>query len=89
MQGAYRSLTWAKLARLRRMRRVQNGLTFGLVFLGPMLAVATFLAFGPLNLETNSRSLRLILKGKKQVCQRSWRRSRVKVGLHCCCRLVL
>lgn len=61
MQGAYRSLTWAKLARLRRMRRVQNGLTFGLVFLGPVLAVATFLAFGPLNLETNSRSLRLIL----------------------------
>ncbi len=61
MHGAYRSLTWAKLARLRRMRRVQNALTFGLVFLGPMLAVATFLAFGPLNLETNSRSLRLIL----------------------------
>ena len=61
MQGAYRSLTWAKLARLRRMRRVQNGLTFGLVFLGPMLAVATFLALGPFNLGASSQNLRLIL----------------------------
>lgn len=61
VQGAYRSLTWAKLARLRRMRRVQNGLTFGLVFLGPMLAVATFLALGPFNLGASSQNLRLIL----------------------------
>lgn len=61
MQGAYRSLTWAKLARLRRMRRVQNGLTFGLVLLGPLLAMATFLALGPLNLGASSQNLRLIL----------------------------
>ncbi|OYU39324.1 MAG: PAS domain-containing sensor histidine kinase [Pseudorhodobacter sp. PARRP1] len=43
------------------MRRVQNGLTFGLVLLGPLLAVATFLALGPLNLGASSQNLRLIL----------------------------
>lgn len=61
MQGAYRSNTWARLARMRRQRHVQTGFTFGLVFLGPMLAVATFLALGPFNLGASSQSLRLIL----------------------------
>ncbi|MEY4696983.1 MAG: hypothetical protein RIT14_1411 [Pseudomonadota bacterium] len=36
-------------------------MTFGLVFLGPMLAVATFLALGPLNDAGASPALRLIL----------------------------
>jgi len=36
-------------------------MTFGLVFLGPLLTVATFLALGPLNQSSNSPSLRLIL----------------------------
>ena len=36
-------------------------MTFGLVFLGPVLAVATFLALGPLNQGGNSPALRLIL----------------------------
>ncbi|EKE18236.1 MAG: hypothetical protein ACD_10C00074G0001, partial [uncultured bacterium] len=61
MQGAFRSNTWARLARMRRQRHVQTGFTFGLVFLGPMLAVATFLALGPFNLGASSQSLRLIL----------------------------
>jgi two-component system nitrogen regulation sensor histidine kinase NtrY len=52
---------WARVVRLRRQRRVQNGLTFGLVFLGPMLAVMTFLVLGPFNLGANSQVLRLIL----------------------------
>ncbi len=30
-------------------------MTFGLVFLGPLLAVATFLALGPLNQGANCR----------------------------------
>lgn len=54
-------MTWAKLTRLRRQRRVQNGFTFGLVFLGPMLAVATFLGLGPFSLNASSQYLRLIL----------------------------
>ena len=36
-------------------------MTFGLVFLGPLLTVATFLALGPLNQGTTSPWLRLIM----------------------------
>lgn len=61
VQGAFGSNTWVRLSRLRRQRQVQNAMTFGLVFLGPLLAVATFLALGPLNQGTNSPTLRLIL----------------------------
>ena len=52
--------TWLKLSRLRRQRRVQTGFTFALVFLGPLLVVATFLALGPFNLGAGSQYLRLI-----------------------------
>ena len=61
MQRAVATLAWERLVRLRRRRQVQNGMTFGLVFLGPVLAVATFLALGPLNQGGNSPALRLIL----------------------------
>ncbi len=53
--------TWTRLSRLRRQRQVQTAMTFGLVFLGPLLAVATFLALGPLDQGGNSPALRLIL----------------------------
>lgn len=62
--GVHRTVgnnTWARLSRLRRQRQVQNAMTFGLVFLGPLLAVATFLALGPLSQGGNSPALRLIL----------------------------
>ena len=62
--GVHRSVgsnTWARFTRLRRQRQVQNAMTFGLVFLGPLLAVATFLALGPLSQGGNSPALRLIL----------------------------
>ena len=36
-------------------------MTFGLVFLGPLLAVCTFLALGPFNLSASSQYLRLIM----------------------------
>jgi two-component system nitrogen regulation sensor histidine kinase NtrY len=52
---------WARFSRLRRQRRVQTAVTLGLVFLGPVLAVATFLAMGPFNQGAASPSLRLIL----------------------------
>lgn len=61
VQRAVASHTWERFVRLRRQRRFQNAVTFGLVFLGPLLAVATFLALGPLNQGANSPALRLIL----------------------------
>ncbi len=61
MQRAVASQAWERLVRLRRRRQVQNGMTFGLVFLGPLLAVSTFLALGPLSQSSNSPALRLIL----------------------------
>ncbi|WP_149587049.1 sensor histidine kinase NtrY-like [Tabrizicola flagellatus] len=50
-----------RLSRLRRQRRVQTAVTLGLVFLGPVLAVATFLALGSINTSAASPVLRLIL----------------------------
>lgn len=61
MQRAVASVTWDRLVRLRRRKQVQNAMTFGLVFLGPLLGVATFLALGPMNQGSNSPALRLIL----------------------------
>jgi two-component system, NtrC family, nitrogen regulation sensor histidine kinase NtrY len=58
---AYRRDLWTRLSRLRRLRRVQTAMTLGLVFLGPVLVVATFLALGPFNQGATSPSLRLIL----------------------------
>ncbi len=40
---------------------MQTAVTLGLVFLGPVLAVATFLALGPFNQDAGSPTLRLIL----------------------------
>jgi hypothetical protein len=45
---------WHRFSRLRRQRRVQTAVTLGLVFLGPVLAVATFLALGPFNQDAAS-----------------------------------
>ena len=61
MTRSYRSEAWLRFTRLRRQRRVQTGMTFGLVFLGPLLAVATFLGLGPFNLGASSQYLRLVL----------------------------
>ncbi|WP_226934616.1 sensor histidine kinase NtrY-like [Pseudogemmobacter faecipullorum] len=49
------------MSRLRRRKRLQTALTLGLVFLGPVLVVASFLLLGPLNQNSNSPALRLIL----------------------------
>ena len=51
----------ARLSRLRRQRQMKTAVTLGLVFLGPLMAVLTFLALGPLNLNATSQGLRLIL----------------------------
>ncbi|NPD15675.1 PAS domain-containing sensor histidine kinase [Xinfangfangia sp. D13-10-4-6] len=52
---------WQRVSRLRRQRRFQTAFTLGLVFLGPVLVVGTFLLLGPMNHSGNSPALRLIL----------------------------
>ncbi|MEM1074506.1 MAG: PAS domain-containing sensor histidine kinase [Pseudomonadota bacterium] len=52
---------WVRLGRLRRIRRVRNAATLGLVVLGPLLALSTYLILGPLGQNANTFSLRLIL----------------------------
>jgi two-component system nitrogen regulation sensor histidine kinase NtrY len=61
LQGLQSHWTWERLSRLRRQRRLQNVATIGLVVLGPVLALATFLALGPLGEGAESDALRLIL----------------------------
>ncbi len=61
MQRTARGNTWLRLSRLRRQRRVQTWATLGLVILGPLLALATFLALGPLNQGGGSPALRIVL----------------------------
>nr|WP_275116111.1 PAS domain-containing sensor histidine kinase [Aliiroseovarius subalbicans] len=49
------------MIRLRRLRKAQTWASFGLVTLGPILALVTFLIFGPLDQGAQSTALRLIL----------------------------
>ncbi len=59
LRSAYSA--WLALDKWRKSRRARNLSTFGLVFLGPVLAVVTYLVIGPLNQGSASSSLRLIL----------------------------
>jgi two-component system nitrogen regulation sensor histidine kinase NtrY len=43
------------------LQRLQNGATLGLVLLGPVLALATYLMMGPLDQGATSNGLRLVL----------------------------
>ena len=61
MAGAARRATFERVLRLRRVRRIQNVATLGLVVLGPILALATFLVMGPLDQGSSTVSLRLVL----------------------------
>src|SRR6056297_1692941 len=54
-------LTWEGLDRVRRKRRFQTFATLGLVTLGPILAVVTFLLMGPLDQGASSRVLRGVM----------------------------
>jgi two-component system nitrogen regulation sensor histidine kinase NtrY len=53
--------TVERIAGLRHRRRVQTGAALGLVLLGPVLAIATFLVFGPLGQGANSPALRIVI----------------------------
>ena len=50
-----------RLSRFKWRRRVQNAATLGLVLLGPVLTLLTFMALGPLDMGAASPALRLIL----------------------------
>ena len=52
---------WLKIGRVRRIKRVRSAATLGLVVLGPVLALATYLILGPLGEAGNTLGLRLIL----------------------------
>ncbi len=56
-----RMLRWDRLAHVRRQKRVQNAATIGLVILGPVLALWTYLVMGPLDAGSAALSLRLVL----------------------------
>ncbi len=49
------------ISRWRKSRKLRNFGTFGLVLLGPILALATYLVIGPFDLGTTAPTLRLIL----------------------------
>jgi two-component system nitrogen regulation sensor histidine kinase NtrY len=49
------------LSRWRRTRRARNAGTLGLVVLGPVLALATFMALGPFDLHASASTLRFIM----------------------------
>ncbi|WP_300517801.1 PAS domain-containing sensor histidine kinase [Aliiroseovarius sp.] len=53
--------TWERLNRLRKLRRATTFASFGLVTLGPVLALSTWLILGPLDQGARSSVLRLIL----------------------------
>ena len=61
MKTAVLGLNWENLSRLRRQRRLQNAATLGLVILGPVLAILTFVVLGPLDQGASSGNLRAVL----------------------------
>ncbi|MEO0654226.1 MAG: PAS domain-containing sensor histidine kinase, partial [Pseudomonadota bacterium] len=61
MAGAARRATIERYLQLRKVRRFQNVATLGLVILGPVLALSTFLVLGPLDQGASTLSLRLVL----------------------------
>ncbi len=52
---------WERLVALRRNRRLTNAFMLALVILAPVLALATYLVFGPLDQGAQSPALRLVL----------------------------
>ena len=52
---------WLRAVGLRRVRFLRNAATLGLVVLGPLLALSTYLILGPLGQASTTLGLRLIL----------------------------
>jgi two-component system nitrogen regulation sensor histidine kinase NtrY len=53
--------TWENVNRLRKLRRVQNAVTIGLVLLGPVLAILTFMVLSVFDQGAASLELRAVL----------------------------
>ncbi|MEM9434125.1 MAG: PAS domain-containing sensor histidine kinase [Pseudomonadota bacterium] len=56
-----RASSWDRLNEFRHTRRAQTFGTFGLVLLGPALAIITYLGLGPAELDPSSSGIRLII----------------------------
>ena len=56
-----RKLSLDQISRLRHLRRLQTIAGIGLVMLGPILALTTFLVMGPLDRGASSNILRMVL----------------------------
>lgn len=61
MQRTMLGFSWVNFRKWRRQRHVQSTLTVGLIILGPLLAILTFLVLSPFEQGPNSPSLRLVL----------------------------
>lgn len=61
MASRTRTSLWVTLSRLYRRKRVRNAATLGLVVLGPVLALVTYLVLGPLDQGSSALALRLVL----------------------------
>ena len=61
MAARAQRLSWDRLVRLRRLRELQAVGTVALFFLGPVLAVVTYLVMGPLDKGAASNVLRIVL----------------------------
>ena len=61
MQRSLTRMNMARFSRWRRRRAVQNATVLGLVLLGPVLAVLTYVVLGPVVQSSTSPLLRLIL----------------------------
>lgn len=63
MQRSLTHLNFTRFSRWRRLRAVQNAMVLGLVFLGPVMAILTYVVLGPLVQPSTSPWLRLVLLG--------------------------
>ncbi len=61
MDTRRRQAFWAKFVRLRRQRRIVAAVNIGLVMMGPILALATYIVLGPMDQGAISPLLRLVL----------------------------
>ena len=61
MTGTTRGLTWDKIGRLRRWKRMRGAAALSLVLIGPILAFLTYLVLGPLDGNASSNTLRVVL----------------------------
>ncbi|WP_413840243.1 ATP-binding protein [Tateyamaria sp.] len=61
MASGTRTSLWLTVIRLYRRKRYRNAATLGLVVLGPVLALVTYLVLGPLDQGSSALALRLVL----------------------------